>query len=78
MTSEDENEANQFARSFLIPPSNAPRLPVLRSAALVNAFAAELGIAPGIVVGRLQFDGKITYAMLNGLKVSYSWKSGKH
>jgi hypothetical protein len=73
MTSDEEVEADQFARDFLIPPAHASRLVLLRSAAAVSSFAAEVGIAPGIVVGRLQFDKRIAYSALNGLKVTYSW-----
>ena len=35
-----------------------------------------LGIAPGIVVGRLQHEGWLPRAHLNGLKVSYRWLLG--
>jgi HTH-type transcriptional regulator / antitoxin HigA len=52
-----EDEANKFAADFLIPPDHASRLPTLTTEADVRAFAEELGIAPGIVVGRLQHDG---------------------
>ncbi|MBT7783502.1 MAG: XRE family transcriptional regulator, partial [Anaerolineae bacterium] len=36
-------------------------------------FASQVGIAPGIVVGRLQKDKKIQYSHLNGLKLPLSW-----
>jgi HTH-type transcriptional regulator/antitoxin HigA len=52
-----EDEANRFAADLLIPRDQASRLPTLSTEADVTAFAAELGIAPGIVVGRLQHDG---------------------
>jgi HTH-type transcriptional regulator/antitoxin HigA len=51
-----EDEANKFARDFLIPPDQAARLATLRTDADVNRFAADIGVAPGIVVGRLQYD----------------------
>lgn len=34
-------------------------------------FAKEQGIAPGIVVGRMQSEGMIKYNMLNNLKIKY-------
>ena len=34
-------------------------------------FARDLGIAPGIVVGRMQREGMIKYSMLNDLKEKY-------
>ncbi|MFZ5871572.1 MAG: ImmA/IrrE family metallo-endopeptidase [Actinomycetota bacterium] len=52
-----EDEANRFAADVLIPREQASRLPTLATEADVAAFAGELGIAPGIVVGRLQHDG---------------------
>jgi HTH-type transcriptional regulator/antitoxin HigA len=52
-----EDEANRFAADFLIPREQASQLPTLATEADVASFAAELGIAPGIVVGRLQHDG---------------------
>jgi len=51
-----EDEANRFAADYLIPAPAAARLPTLAIDADVRAFAADLGIAPGIVVGRLQHD----------------------
>jgi hypothetical protein len=35
--------------------------------------AAALGIAAGIVVGRMQHEGWLPRTHLNGLKVSYQW-----
>jgi len=35
--------------------------------------AAALGIAPGIVVGRMQHERWLPRTHLNGLKVSYQW-----
>ena len=37
----------------------------------VCTFAKKLGVAPGIVVGRLQNEGCIEYSMMNGLKEHY-------
>lgn len=57
--SEDDNledQANKFAADILIPADDAARLPVLSTNADVLKFANEIGIAPGIVVGRLHRD----------------------
>lgn len=71
-----EAEADEFAAQTLIPDSRAlARLkaaPVI-SSALVEGFAESMGIAPGIVVGRLQHEGALPYNHLNGLKVKYEW-----
>jgi HTH-type transcriptional regulator / antitoxin HigA len=63
-----EAEADRFSRDLLIPPRAATRLPHLKSAAAVRQFADELGIAPGIVVGRLQHDGQWAPSRGNDLK----------
>ena len=57
------------------PPSELKRFleeetPTLTA---IERFANEIGIAPGIVVGRLQHDGIIPQSMGNGLKVFYRW-----
>ena len=51
-----EEEANQFAADMLIPSAQARRLPTLETPGDVKRFAAEIGIAEGIVVGRLHND----------------------
>lgn len=71
---ECEDEANAFAQNMLIPPNAVPRLRELRSAADVTHFADELGIAAGIVVGRLQHEGLWPYRMGNDLKRRLAWR----
>ncbi|MFE0326739.1 ImmA/IrrE family metallo-endopeptidase [Streptomyces sp. NPDC058960] len=63
-----ETEANQFARDLLIPPQEAKRLDTLRSISSVRGFAREIGIAPGVVVGRLHHEKKWPHSWGNGLK----------
>ncbi len=72
-TSDDEREhkANQWAADFLIPPEHAVALRRLRSKEAVRDFAHQIGIHPGIVVGRLQHGHFIKPAWLNGLKEHY-------
>jgi hypothetical protein len=41
--------------------------------ARVKAFAEEIGIAPSIVVGRLQRDEVIPYSHMNDLKIRLTW-----
>ncbi len=68
----EEGTANTFAREMLVPSNRlAPFVAAgdfSRSA--VQAFAADLDIAPGIVVGRLQRDKHVTPSALNDLKRS--------
>ena len=71
-----EREADAFASETLIPGATYDaflrRTPSI-SAAAVIAFADQLSVAPGIVVGRLQHDGKVSHADLNHLRVRYEW-----
>src|SRR5579872_2634531 len=70
---EQEAEADNFARNLLIPPSALLRFvasDVFTDAALRH-FADEIGIAPGIVVGRLQHDKVIGWNIGNSLKARY-------
>ncbi len=66
-----ENEANSFSADFLIEPQdynnfilNTPRITKQK----IIEFAKHINIAPGIVVGRLQKDGRLKYDWLNQLK----------
>lgn len=54
--SEEEAEANSFAAAQLIPRRYERQLRELKTDGDVIEFADELGIAPGIVVGRLHND----------------------
>jgi HTH-type transcriptional regulator / antitoxin HigA len=56
-----ERDANKFAADTLIPAVYIPELRRLRSLASVTAFAQKVGVAPGIVVGRLHHDGVLAY-----------------
>ena len=70
-----EQGANQFAADILIPPEYAVRLSELHAYRAVLRFARSIGIAPGIVVGRLQREGIVPYSHLNRLKVRLKWVS---
>lgn len=70
-----EEEANKFAGDLLIPPAEAKMLRGLRTASSVKAFAARIGIAPGIVVGRMQKEGILPWSHFNSLKVRYEWRA---
>ena len=57
----------------MIPPAAAQKLQGLRSEQEVKAAAMPMGIAPGIVVGRMQHESWLPRTHLNGLKVIYHW-----
>lgn len=69
-TNRKEKEANDFASNFLIDPDEYAEFVDQKkfSHASVRAFARQQGLAPGVVVGRLQHDGYIPYSWLNALK----------
>lgn len=71
---EVEADADRFAANTLIPPSAAKRLAALRSADDIVAFAEEIGIHPGIVVGRLQHEKLVPFNHHNNLKAKYKWE----
>jgi HTH-type transcriptional regulator/antitoxin HigA len=75
----EEQEADEFAAKTLIPPSalnsflegwTPGRYPSKKD---IRAFADEIGVAPGIVVGRLQHDELVPYTHYNDLKRTFKW-----
>lgn len=70
-----EAEADAFAAELLIPPDAYGRISAScpLNAACIRRLAVEVGIAPGIIVGRLQHDGLLTYSQLNHLKRRFEW-----
>jgi len=71
----EEEEADAFARDKLIPPTDLRRFLKNGRPSLtrIETFANSIGIAPGIVVGRLQHDGILPPNTGNKLKVFYHW-----
>lgn len=72
---EEEEQANAFARDFLINAANYRMFCEngLFTESAIKAFAQQEGISPGIVVGRLQFDHRLGWDRSNKLKVSCRW-----
>lgn len=58
-----EREANTFARDLLIPPQYTDELKILKSLASMRAFSAKIGVAPGIIVGRLHHDRIVPFSV---------------
>ncbi|MEW5702911.1 MAG: helix-turn-helix domain-containing protein [Candidatus Zixiibacteriota bacterium] len=73
--SQKEIEADEFASNHLIPRLQLQdfKQSQKRSANAVRAFAGDLRISPGIVVGRLQHEGYIPHSHLNNLRVRMTW-----
>ena len=75
-TKRKEQEADTFASDFLIPKTAFAQLRQQRpfTTETVKRFAAELGIAPGIVAGRLQHEKLVPFTHLNALKRHFRLK----
>ncbi len=73
-----EREADLFARDLLIAPEAWSEFCEEGNFAVgdVQKFALSIGIAPFIVVGRLQKEKLIPYSHLASLKKRYEWKRG--
>lgn len=75
IVNDKEDEANRFAGELLIPQRefqsfiDADRFTKYS----ISKFATHLGIAPGIVVGRLQHDKHINHSYCNELKKRLDW-----
>ena len=73
--SEAESEADKWAQDFLIPRPqwNEFANSFQGNPLQVRQFAEQQGIAPGIIVGRLQREGHIGWDRLNNLKRKLKW-----
>jgi len=73
-TEEDEQKADEFAKETLIPSELFAKFAAGNSfgEADIVRFADQIGIDPGIVVGRLQKDGYIKFSWHNDLKTQYT------
>jgi len=74
--SDKEQQANRFAAETLIPAAQWRRIRSLGgySKALIRKLAAEAGISPGILVGRLQHDKLLPPSHCNDLKGRYEFR----
>lgn len=72
-TDYDESEANRWAENALIDQEAYKEFCAKGDYTERNviAFANDMDIDPGIVVGRLQNEGRIKHNMLNGLKMQF-------
>ncbi len=69
-----EKEADEFARDALIPPAHWREFSAAGdfSDARILSFSDEVGIAPGIVVGRLRHDGLVPRSRQTH-RMKYRW-----
>ncbi|RIZ37170.1 ImmA/IrrE family metallo-endopeptidase [Pseudomonas putida] len=72
----EEEEANEFAALKLIPMEFRRNMRAHASNyRSIIKFAKSIGVAPGIVVGQMQYEGILKVSYMNKLKVRYSWSS---
>ena len=75
---EKEKQADKFSANFLIPPEEFAQFnPKAKHYSRLDVldFAYEIGISPGIVVGRLQRERLIGFSHLNDLKSPLAWEN---
>jgi len=75
LSDDAEIEADRIAADMLIPKSEYSEFVAVGSfsKARIRAFAKGVGVAPGIVVGRLQHDGRLPFTHFNDLKQHFEW-----
>ena len=74
---DEDVEADRWASDFLVPRAEWNKFvrAARFSARSVQQFARRQGVAPGIVVGRLQHEEAIPWSNLNSLKVGLEWRA---
>lgn len=70
---DEEDQADRFAADRLIPPKEYNRFLATAqiSKTAIRDFASKIGLAPGIVVGRLQHDHHLLFKHCNDLKRTF-------
>jgi HTH-type transcriptional regulator / antitoxin HigA len=74
VTAGEETEANEFAKTTLVPEEHMDEfLSLSPDEASVLRFARRVGVSPGLIVGQLQHSGQIGHDRLNWLKRRFTW-----
>lgn len=72
---ETEREANLFAANTIVPIEFQEEMMSVRpEKKSILRFSKKIGIAPGLVVGQLQHQGRIKYSQMQHLKRRYRWE----
>jgi Zn-dependent peptidase ImmA (M78 family) len=75
LSTEEEEEANEFAANTLVPAEFFDEMLNLdQNFRTIMRFARRIGVSPGIIVGQLQHHGKVRRNKLNFLKTRYAWE----
>lgn len=71
-----EQEADDFAAEIIVPIEYRDEMYSLgQSRFPIIKFAKKIGVAPGLVVGQLQFAGVLGYNQMQHLKRRYRWNN---
>lgn len=74
-----ETEANDFAESLIIPKRRRAEFSVLNiDKTSITRFGVRCGVAPGLIVGQLQYRGIIEHNKMNSLKRRWKRKDIDH
>ena len=70
-----EEEANKFARDFLIKPKSYAEFISINdfSRQAILKFAHKQGVPPAIITGRLKYDEYLDWSECNNFTIRYSW-----
>jgi len=73
--SQQETEADHWASNFLINSKDWKRFVEGKAFGpqSIKEFSRELGVAPGIIVGRLQHEKIVAWSHMNQLKAKFQW-----
>ena len=74
-SSEEEQQADRFSRNELLPDRAFGEFQKRANFAIdsIRQFAAQIGIHPGVVVGRLEHEGNLDHGKMNLLRHQYDF-----
>lgn len=78
-TDEYEREANDFASDIIVPMEDKEEFRQLRLIRdEILRFSVRVGVAPGLIVGQMQHQGRLNQDKLNYLKRHWTWAQLDH
>lgn len=74
-TLDEENEANEFAERIILPFDRLEEFNFLSlDKDSILRFSRSVGVAPGLIVGQLQYRKRVASDRMNWLKRRYDWE----
>lgn len=72
---EIEQEADSYSANTIVPAEYHEELTLLSASRFqIITFAKKVGVAPGLIVGRMQHEGLLRYNQMQHLKRRFAWK----